>query len=449
VRILILLFTLSIISQNASAVKYICGPSSTGSGTGADFNNRMQLPDTTGFERGSDYVVIEGNYGNRNFEEPVSGTSFVTIRAVDPAQDSAIAGYSTALFDTYAEFNLFVVNKPRLILNGVRRDEITNLDEPTGYGIRISDQLKASSINGDDASFSQFSYLDIGGPWSTNPGGAVCSYGNAAIYFVFDQHDITFTRCVFHNSGHNGGLAMVHGSEDFTFDHCDFYFGWGKSSVATPNAGQQRHTLAFCRFWNAAQLDTCPDVEGGGLTAEVGTYSWVGTTDGNLVYGCIFYSTASGGRNSSIQYGEASPGPTATNCKVINNTFAGFVEDSTVAEIYLYAGSGNEAKNNLFWDTAGTMTITANTVANNVDAVSNPFVDYANRDFRLASAVAGASVASPYSTDYSGNTRGSDGVTDVGAFEYDSGGGGTSGGGSGDQRVTINGNVTFNGNITK
>jgi hypothetical protein len=395
-----------------------CGPTSTGTGSGANFSNLLALPDTTGFVRGNVYVCIEGSYGSKTLSTAVSGTSTITIRAVDPTLDSGVTGYSSTLHDGQVTFDLIVIHTQRWIINGVRRTETTRLEAPAGYGIRVTDQIKATSIDGDDASFSEFYYLDCGGTWSTNPGSAVCSYSNGAIYFVYTQHDLLFSRCIFHNSGHNGGLAMVHGSEDVIFDHCDFYFGWGKATVATPNSGQQRHTLRYCRFWNAAQLDTCPDVEGGGLTCEIGTYSWVGTTDGNLVYGCIFYSTASGGRNACIQYGEISPGPTATNCKIFNNTFAGFTEDSVVGEIYLHAGSGNEVKNNLFWDTAGSMSITANTVSNNVDASSNPFVDYTNLDFRLAAPIAGTSLDSTYNTDPLGNIRGANGTWSVGAFEF-------------------------------
>jgi hypothetical protein len=53
----------------------------------------------------------------------------------------------------------------------------------------------------------------------------------------------------------------------------------------------------------------------------------------------------------------------------------------------------------------------------------NPFVDYTNGNFRLASATtAGTTLASPYNTDMFGNTRGADGTWDRGALEFCSGG---------------------------
>ena len=77
--------------------------------------------------------------------------------------------------------------------------------------------------------------------------------------------------------------------------------------------------------------------------------------------------------------------------------FAGFAEDSAISEIYLNGRSGNEVRNNLFWDTVGSINITANSSSNNVDETSDPFVDYANRDFRLsASDCPGSILSSPY-----------------------------------------------------
>ncbi|MGH7454640.1 MAG: hypothetical protein ACRENG_25015 [bacterium] len=55
----------------------------------------------------------------------------------------------------------------------------------------------------------------------------------------------------------------------------------------------------------------------------------------------------------------------------------------------------------------------------------NPFVDLANENFRLLSATqrGKGNLGAPYNVDADGNIRGSDGVWDRGAFEYNSGGG--------------------------
>lgn len=400
------------------AATIICSPAGGGAGT---FSSPATLPDNTGFNRTDTYVVIEGSYGNRSINATVSGSDYVNIRAVDPALDSGIAGYNTSFFDSPATFNLVAIVKPRVRINGVRRDETHLFEEPTGYGIEI-ESLRSSTIDTQDAAFSEISYVRHGGAWSTNPGEDVCDYGDAGIYFVFSQHDVTFNYCAFNNTGHNGALAMMHGSDHITWNHCDFYMGWGKAGVATPNSGNDFHIYNFCRFWRAAQFDDCPDVEGGGITTDVGTYSYSGTTEGNVLNGCLFYVDAEpAGRNAIIQYGETSPGPNAVNCKVINCTFVGYPNNCAVGEIVLFGGSGNEVRNNLFV-IDNPANIVANTSANNVEYVGDPFVDMAGGDFRLAVAVAGANLgAGDYDTDFAGNARGEDGVWDVGAYEFESG----------------------------
>lgn len=62
------------------------------------------------------------------------------------------------------------------------------------------------------------------------------------------------------------------------------------------------------------------------------------------------------------------------------------------------------------------------TYSNNTDDSTNRFVGVTTGDFHLTGALAGTSLASPYNTDILGNTRGSDGTFDRGAYEFCSGG---------------------------
>lgn len=420
---------LSLCALGVNAATIYSGPSATGNGLGGDFDNRFNLTGFTGGTRGNTYKVIEGSYGDITLGTAASGTTTITIEKVSSA-DSAVAGYNANLHDGQAVFGNVFHDDQYYIVNGVTRTETTVMEAPAGYGIRIT-AISANSIDGDNASFSQFLYCQVGGTWSTSSS-PNCSDPSAALYYVYNQNNITFTRCVFHNAGvNNGAIAMMHGSSDITFDHCDFYMGWGKATIATPNAGGARHTIKYCRFWDSSRLDTCPATEGEGITCEVGSYS-VGSGyqhNGHLIYGNIFYGTASGGRNACIQYGDQSPtGGTAVNCKVFNNTFVGFPEDSVLAEILLYSGSGNAAQNNLFWNTAGSASVTANTASHNVDATVNPFIagGYPTTlDFRIAEGGqaqdVGTDVGSPYNNDPLGVVRGLDGTYDVGAYEFDGG----------------------------
>jgi hypothetical protein len=106
--------------------------------------------------------------------------------------------------------------------------------------------------------------------------------------------------------------------------------------------------------------------------------------------------------------------------------------------IRIDAGSNNVAYNNLWYNCVRTahsgVTISQswyyNTQRDSDDkdvqiGAGNPFVDLANEDFRLSSATSSgkSDLGSPYNVDAYGNIRGSDGVWDRGAYEYNSGGG--------------------------
>ena len=111
---------------------------------------------------------------------------------------------------------------------------------------------------------------------------------------------------------------------------------------------------------------------------------------------------------------------TAINCKVYNNTFTNFNEASVYPMINLSGGSGNEIRNNLFFNTPN-ISVSANMTSNNLSAANNPFVDYLVNDFHITSEINGYSLPSLYNTDMDGNVRGADGVWDIGAYEYVSG----------------------------
>ena len=161
-----LLVACLLISATAQAATLYCGPSSTGAGTGSNFSNLLQLPNATGFTRGNTYIIIEGSYGSRTLSSATSGSTTITIRKASAA-DSAVTGYASSLHDAAATFADLYVKTGYWIVDGVTRTATTRLEAPAGYGIRVTGTIYVNSLNGDDADFSQFSYLDVGGEWST------------------------------------------------------------------------------------------------------------------------------------------------------------------------------------------------------------------------------------------------------------------------------------------
>jgi hypothetical protein len=414
VHLLILSF-LALCASVQGQATYCVRAGASGSGNGSDWNNAFaSLPAT--LQRGATYYVADGSYGNYTFDDAANGTSRITLKKATETSHGTETGWNSTFGDGQAVLGSLVIKTQYYVIDGQTRTETTRLEAPAGYGFRVAG-ISANSLENQNAAFSEFRYLDVGGTWNdTNSPDP--SAPQQALYFVYNQNNITFTRCVFHNAGvGNGAIGMMHGSRDITWDHCDFYMGWGKSTLASPNAVPTRWTVKHCRFWNSSRRDTSPSAEGPGITCEVGSYSVDENHEGHLIYGNIFYGTASGGRNGCIMFGEPLRSGQAQNIKVFNNTFVGFPEASVLGEIYLRGGAGNEARNNLFYSTQSARVV-ANSASNNVTAASNPFVDFNARDFRLAAPISGTSLSSPYNVDPKGDARGSDGTWDVGAYEY-------------------------------
>jgi hypothetical protein len=427
------------------AADIFSGPSATGNGLGGDLNNRFNFTGFTGGTRGNRYILIEGNYGSITLGTAASSTTTITVEYLTSAS-SGVAGYASSLHDGQAVFGTITANDPYYIVDGKTRTESTAWGEPAGYGFRATD-ITANSLNGDNADNSIFRYIDFGGTWEINPSaGTIATYGNP-VYLVYNQNNITFTRCAFHN----GMGIQAAGANNLTFEYCHFGQMWGKQALRGGNGSTSSGWLIwFNRFKDSSIKD--PNDGSSGTTGEICLWdSASGSFDNNIIVGNWFSHTRSTGRNTSIVIGGDGgswAGVGGTGNLVYNNTWANINEAATFPMVDLN-GTGNIARNNLFYGSVDS-DVSANTTSDNDVAGADPFVNYGTLDLRLSGATSpGTTLSAPYDTDPLGATRGDDGTWDVGAYEYDSGGGGTSGGGSGDQRVTITGNVTFNGNITK
>jgi hypothetical protein len=149
--------------------------------------------------------------------------------------------------------------------------------------------------------------------------------------------------------------------------------------------------------------------------------------NGIYIYGNIFKWTGSWG-NANGAIANWSAEAVTTNVFIYNNSFV-----STDAYIGIGNNSGWVAYNNLFY--SNVRVGFANTAhdynyadvnlseASDVISLSNPFVDLANDNFHLVSATTAgnSSIGATYNTDPDGNTRGTDGIWDRGAYEYGGG----------------------------
>lgn len=416
----ILSLLLALLPLCAHAATLYCGPSSAGSGTGADLTNRMALPNTTGFVRGNVYVIIEGSYGSKTLSTATSGTTTITIEYLTSAH-SAVAGYSSSLHDGQATFGTINPTTRYWIVDGKTRTESNTWTAPTGYGFAAA-EVTANSLNGDDADFSQFRYIDIGEAYAVSPSsGTINGYG-VPIYLVYNQSDITFTRCAVHNG--KGTLVQGAGAHNLTFEYCHFGPGWGKEAIRGGNGSASAGwIIRHNRFWNSSQTD--PNDGTSGITAEIGIWDAASGFDNFQVYGNWFFNQHTGGRNSVIVIGGDGggwAGGGGSNNVVYNNLF--HITGSSVFTMIDLNGSSNVARNNAFYNCTDT-DVGATTTSDNDVIGSDIFTNSASHDYRPTEATSpGYSLSSPHDTDPNGVTRGGDGTWDVGAFEFTSGGGG-------------------------
>ena len=145
-----------------------------------------------------------------------------------------------------------------------------------------------------------------------------------------------------------------------------------------------------------------------------------GGSTGWQIYGNLFYNLDQQGWKGLQISGNAGA------IKIYNNTFdnnyAGF-------STQVSAQAGTETKNNIFSRHAGATSF--GTSSNNLTTTTaGVFVNRAAGDYQIVSTTgagfarnAGTNLGSPYNVDMNGVTRGIDGTWDIGAYEYNAGGG--------------------------
>lgn len=401
---------LLLICAQATGATFYCGPSGSGSANGSNFSNLLAMPTTTGFNRGDTYVLIDGSYGSKTLSTATSSTTTITIRKAN-SSDSGVTGYNANLHDGQATFGTVTFRTQYWIFDGITRTETNGWATPAGYGFKAT-QIRSSSIDGDDGDNSIVRYVDAGDDYS------LTYTGGGEAFYLFGQDNFTVSRCAAHMSIH--ALMQASAADGLIVEYTNFGPGWGKEAIRGGNGGGSNWIIRHNRFWNSSQID--PEDGTSGITAEIDIFGddGSGAYANNVFYGNWFSNEHSGGRNSCLAVGGQGFTGTASNCLAYNNTFAG-IEEASVFAMVLLSGSGNVARNNLFYDCTDT-DVSANTTSDNDLAGGDPFVSYATFDLRLSGATsAGFSLSAPYDTDPLGNTRGGDGTWDVGAFEYEDG----------------------------
>jgi hypothetical protein len=402
------------------AATLYCGPASTGAATGADFNNLIALPNTTGFTRGNTYVIIEGSYGTRDFSTTTnSSADVITIRKASTA-DSAVAGYATTLFDGQAVFTSFWWDTGDWTIDGVTGGGPESWE--SGHGILLNGMWR-SHIN-EDVNLKNLTVRHI----EQNLGATVGdpNLGGGRWDYV---HTVTMSYCYMHNYG--ADMLKINGStRNFTLEYSKianiFQSGDSHSDPIECVYGGMTNFVIRYNFFE--------DV--------VGTYAFGAHDDAAItnyfIYGNIFYGEATDifftdGLITALGCNRSVTGK-LVNLYFLNNTLAGGIQNVQFTSNGCDPLGPLYAQNNIIYsdDTGaeqvgwGLATPSSNTTYNVTisgagaqNLTGDPFTSVAGRDFSLTSDTT-AGITTSFTTDMYGNSFSGAGGWSRGAVAYES-----------------------------
>jgi hypothetical protein len=394
------------------------------------------LPAT--LQRGATYYVADGAYPSYTFDDPESGGQLIVIKkatALDHGTDSGWAnsyGDGQAVFDSVLKFE-----RGDYRFDGQVRSE-SNWFDGAAYGFEVThnNQDENIVIRNDTRAVNKIAirYVYVNAIVGNLGATTIRRYAVDTDTFGGPNNSGLVFHRMFVNGSNN--VWFIRSSEGTLIEYC-------ASSGATGN--DANHGEIVNLYFNAEnsiirhnQFRNAYQDGGGTALIAIADERGTSTPPKTEIYGNLFwnYKTSDG----TIGFtGNPSNGGNCTNCVVVNNTF---VDGQGGWGIQFPDGSGNTVRNNLFLSNGGSPATDIAIGAGGINShnafgtasgssgsssqaglPSSIFVNYANGDFKLASATnAGATLAFPYNVDLLGNIRGADGVWDRGALEYVGGG---------------------------
>lgn len=393
----------------------------SGTGSGNDWANAYtNLPSS--LVRDTTYWIADGSYGNQTLDDANNGSQVIRIKKATVA----LHGSATDWFDIYgdgqATFGSVILGSDYWTLDGSTRNE-SDWDDGNAYGFRITGIEASTSLTpGVCSAHFKGKYINVGGAEGTSYTGSEPEFCFKVAGFAEHALDWIIQRCYCHNIAHAAQFHLT-GLNGGLVEYCWISNGWGKEAIRGQTTCKNLITR-FNWFWNASMNSGVP-LEGS--TAEIaiwGADQGAGSFDNNEIYGNVFFRNNSeensggtivvGGDGTESGTINGWAGVVANNTKVYHNTITGVEGGGSGGNILLNGGSGNEARNNLWWDTI-TAGVSPNT-SNNLDAGADPFVNYAGGNLHLsANTASGAVLDSPYNVDMDGVVRT---TRTIGAFEY-------------------------------
>lgn len=417
-----------------------CGPSATGSGSGADWSNIKVFTGTPSLARGNTYYLRDGTYGDLNLSTAISSGTLITIKKAissDHVTDTGWnlstmgAGRATNSSINFATSNWFVDGQTGGGPSGWETGFGFFMQMPISNGSQTAGFTTGNSaFDGSTTTNVTVQHMEVDCGWRGRNQSTADEDGE---YLVNTVKWWTNRFMFFHDSSRTFILTWPSSNVGETWEYCKF---------ARNGTAEHRELWSFGIDQNVTfRYNLCEDIFGTGILAGVNNTGAASNWD---VYGNAFYWTGNftdGIINTGIFVAAHAP-PTfdiqAVNWHIYNNVIANNISQSFTSAIDLEGSpSGCVCENNIWYNNkdsggsaGGGNTIdynwyyanTSNGTSGSHDVVgsANPFTSstpWTSGDWTLKAQIAGLSLSSPYNTDWLGNTG-----TSRGALQFTSGG---------------------------
>ncbi len=425
IKQLAMLAILLFAAETAIAANHFIRAGAAGNNNGNDWTNAYtSLPST--LVRGDAYYIAGGNYSSYTFDDPVSGSSVITIKKAIASDHGTDTGWQASYGTTQAVFNSILrFNTGNYVFDGQIRNE-ANWFDGASYGFQVyHNNTELQNIVIGATSSSAASNVTIKNTYINAPYKTVSSTKTIRQYAVD-------TDTWGGNSPHTGLLftrMYVRGSNNVWFlRNTNGAIVEYSASEGAKSTGANHGEVVNLYYTGANAIirynQWRDEYVGYGGTALVAI------TDPNneTANGLSFY----GNTVWDFEVGDAAigfNGYSSNNNKVYNNTFIrGVGYNSGTA---WGSGTNNLVYNNLYincrtvnldgaHDYNGFSDSNARSESHaQINIPTSILTNYSGNDFTLKSGTtAGMALSSPYNFDVKGMTRGTDKVWDRGAFEY-------------------------------
>jgi len=404
---------------------YYVRSGASGANNGSDWTNAYKsLPSS--LVRGATYYVGGGNYPAYVFDDPMSGTNYITVKKATAADHGTDTGWNSSFGSGVATWGLISFSTGYWVFDGVTGGGPASWTTGHGFKIRSSNEGNDYFVHFRNSSASniRISHVDIGNDTQPTPS---C---DQILYSISGAINNTFSYCYLHNTGDLGVRLGNASGWVFEYTRMDRLATGGANTVCG-TIGQINHGAGITLTGTSSNITIRHNnISNMVSTGWIGIYKTInpGSVDGFYIYGNIFHNTPdySGTWGNGVIYHESAALGPLRNIKIYNNTFANLNHPAILYN--KLDTSGNEFVNNIVYNVAGTPNYSGYTRSYNTSDKPipgdshimilsfNPFVDSSNGNFHLKSNTqGGANLGSPYNIDMDGHART---TWTKGAYEY-------------------------------